>query len=228
MKPWLKWTLIALPLVVGGYIVYRKLRKDDKPEMGGDDMNTPPPSPTPTPKPAPTPKPDFPMGVGSRGAKVKELQQAIIDNASADVVKLLGKSGADGIFGTGTEKAVKAVLGKTTVANQADIDRIKAMKSAAQTSQTRLALARKQVELFKAGKGDFYAINPIQVASGEVTSDGRDIKRIITVYQTGQKLPISKYASFEISSQGFIRAEKGISDTRLNFYEWSPIATEIK
>jgi len=127
MKPWLKWTLVALPLLVGGFIVYKKLRKPQtKP--------TPPTPPTPTP-PEIKPKPpvratdSFPLKRGSKGAKVKELQKYILQKDS----KALPKFGADGGFGKETEDALYRLFfgyitidkGVISVANQQQLDAIK-------------------------------------------------------------------------------------------------------
>ena len=144
MNKGLKWALISLPILIGGFIVYRTLRpKAPKP---------PKPSDTPIPTggggggtpsgggggytPPPSPKPDFPIGLGSKGAKVKELQQAIVDDGQANIVSLLGANPTDGKFGTGTEKAVKALLGKTKIDSQADIDNIKKLKAQRIANQT--------------------------------------------------------------------------------------------
>lgn len=137
MNKGLKWALISLPILIGGFIVYKTLRPQ-KPKQ-----DTPPPIPlggggTPTSggggytPPPPPPKAAFPMGLGSKGAKVKELQQAIISSGDATAIGFLGRAGADGSFGTGTEKAVKQLLGKTKVDSQADIDKIKNYKVNAQ------------------------------------------------------------------------------------------------
>lgn len=135
MNKGLKWALISLPILIGGFIVYRTLRPQ-KPKQ-----DTPPSPPIPsgggTPSggggggytPPPPPKADFPMGLGSKGEKVKELQQAIISTGDATAIGFLGRGSADGKFGTGTEKAVKQLLGKTKVDSQADIDKIKNLKA---------------------------------------------------------------------------------------------------
>lgn len=144
MNKGLKWALISLPILIGGFIVYRTLRpkapKLPEPGRGGGTLS---PGGGGTPSgggggytPPPSPKPDFPIGLGSKGAKVKELQQAIVDNGQANIVSLLGANPTDGKFGTGTEKAVKALLGKTKIDSQADIDNIKKLKAQRIANQT--------------------------------------------------------------------------------------------
>ena len=135
MNKGLKWALISLPILVGGFIVYRTLTKDKRVAKRKEKENDSNTNNTTTSGGnggggSYTAKPDFPMGVGSSGRKVKELQTAILDDGQPSIVAYLGKGGADSKFGTGTEKAVKALLGKTKVDSQADIDKIKGLKAA--------------------------------------------------------------------------------------------------
>jgi hypothetical protein len=118
MKPWLKWTLIALPLVVGGFIVYRKLRKPDE-----TPKDTPPeekPKETTAPVTTTTAGSGFPLKKGSRGALVKKLQGYILKKDP----KALPKFKADGDFGNETEAWLQFLFQKLTVANQAELDEI--------------------------------------------------------------------------------------------------------
>lgn len=122
MKPWLKWTLIALPLLVGGFIVYKRLRKPDE--------VAPPPPPPPTPGGGgtpPKPKPpvtkrtdDFPLKRGSKGARVRALQTWILRKDK----NALPKFGADADFGKETEDALIKLFGKKEILNQAELNAI--------------------------------------------------------------------------------------------------------
>ncbi len=119
MKPWLKWTLIALPLLVGGFIVYKRLRKppDEKP------VTPIPPTPTPgkTSKPPVTKRTDeFPLKRGSKGARVRTLQVYILNKDK----KALPKFGADADFGKETEDALIKLFGKKEIFNQAELNAI--------------------------------------------------------------------------------------------------------
>ena len=126
MKPWLKWTLIAAPILIGGIIVYKKLKKDDKPSIGGKKSDTDVNKTTPAIeiKTPPVPKPKessgFPLKKGSKGAKVKELQIYLLRIDA----KSLPKFGADGDFGSETESALKKIMGTTSVGTQAELDAI--------------------------------------------------------------------------------------------------------
>lgn len=63
----------------------------------------------------------FPIRKGQRGENVRKLQQLILGINS----KALPKFGADADFGSETANALKKLIGKESVDNQADIDRLK-------------------------------------------------------------------------------------------------------
>lgn len=124
MKPWLKWTLIALPLLVGGFIVYKRLRKspDEKPVTPTPPTPTPGGGGTPTPKPPVTKRTDeFPLKRGSKGARVRALQVYILNKDK----NALPKFGADGDFGKETEDALIKLFGKKEIFDQAELNAIK-------------------------------------------------------------------------------------------------------
>jgi len=118
MKPWIKWTLIAIPVLVGGFLIYKQVAKPDEKK---DDEVPPPPKPTPTPTPTPTTGAGFPIKKGSKGAIVRELQQYLLRIDS----KSLPRFGVDGSFGSETEGALKKITGKTSVDTQVEFDTIK-------------------------------------------------------------------------------------------------------
>lgn len=202
MNKALKWTLISIPVLAGGFLVYRVLTKKAReqrrilsqaegvtPQVGGGGAIS-------TSGGVSTPKPDFPMSLGSRGKKVQELQQAIVDDGQPTIVALLGNNPTDGKFGTGTEKAVSALIKKTSVDSQADIDTIKGLKAqrdAASSRQATLAakkeLASKLIALQKANLGkDFKAIRSTTGFGGQATADGRLVRTVDTKYQPGNFL----------------------------------------
>jgi hypothetical protein len=122
MKTWIKVTLVAIPVLVGGFLVYKQLSKR-KGEKTPEPPSTPTPTPTPTPITTPTPPSGqgFPIKKGSKGAIVRELQSYLlrIDNKS------LPKFGLDGDFGSETQAALKKITGKSSVDTQVDFDAIK-------------------------------------------------------------------------------------------------------
>lgn len=100
--------------LVGIYFVYRYVQSTkNKP--------TPPPSPLPSPTPAPSPTSVFPLKRGSKGTKVKELQNLILQFDK----KALPKFGADGDFGSETEAALVKLTGKKTINSQSELDSLR-------------------------------------------------------------------------------------------------------
>lgn len=106
--------IIAGALGVVGLILILKYFKGKKSEP------TPSPEPTPEPTPTPSAKDNFPLKKGSKGARVSQVQSLLLKIDK----NLLPKFGVDGDFGSETEAAVLKVLGKKTVDNQADVDRL--------------------------------------------------------------------------------------------------------
>jgi hypothetical protein len=75
---------------------------------------------------------DFPLKRGSKGKNVRNLQNALLKYDST----LLPKFGADGDFGRETEAAVLKVLNQQLIFNQAEIDKISAMKKSSGTGSS--------------------------------------------------------------------------------------------
>ena len=131
----LPYVIFGVPLLIGGYFIFRAVRKyvqKKKEESGatndgGANTSTGGGGNTSTGGGGNTNTggggggSTFPLRKGSRGSKVKELQQAILSKNSS----LLPKYGADSDFGSETESAVNSLLGKKTVDSQAEIDSIK-------------------------------------------------------------------------------------------------------
>jgi len=119
MQTWVKWTLISVPILIGGFLIYKKLKKPDEEKLNQEKpKDTPTPTPTPTP---PSKVEGFPIKKGSKGAVVRELQNYLLRIDS----KSLPRFGADASFGSETEGALKKITGKTSVDNQSEFDAIK-------------------------------------------------------------------------------------------------------
>lgn len=110
----------GIMLIAGAYFVYRYFKSGDK--SGRKPLELSDFSDVPQ---APITASTFPLKKGSKGAKVLELQNAIMKINP----NLLPKFGADGDFGSETELAVSRMLGKKTIDSQADIETIKKGKT---------------------------------------------------------------------------------------------------
>lgn len=105
-----KILLISLGILATGtlgYFGYEHWKK--KKEKAADDappeLDLAPPSKSSFSLPTATPKrnDDFPLKKGSKGARVKQVQETLISKLGKDI---LGKAGADGDFGSKTEAAL--------------------------------------------------------------------------------------------------------------------------
>jgi len=98
----MKKALIIVGLAAAGYLGYTWYRKQQ--EVAGEIDEAIVVDPTDEPiKPIAT---VWPLTFGSRGAEVKALQQALIKRGGAIAQYINSTGGADGIWGSGTQKAI--------------------------------------------------------------------------------------------------------------------------
>jgi hypothetical protein len=116
----IKYITIGAPLIIGGYLVMKYLKGNKGKNQSGDGDGDNGGGGGGGNSGGGTKNDKFPLQKGSKGAKVKELQKAII---AADK-SLLSQFGADGDFGVKTEAAVFKILGKKIIENQVDIEKI--------------------------------------------------------------------------------------------------------
>ena len=195
MNPALKWTLIALPILIGGYFILRATgvigKNKGKNKEGGDESKN---SDVSSSGGTVSPKVQqyFPMQRGSKGEKVYELQQAIL----AVDAKALPKYGADKDFGSETEAAVLKLLKKKTVDSQDDIDKILKLKATADAQAAlsasranRTALAKKLIDTFNNKKSlTWYVDADTQVVTGILDAMGVERNSVTDVAKKGKTL----------------------------------------
>ena len=200
MNPVLKWTLIALPIIIGGYIILKKTGILGK--RGKDKKSTDVTKDTDIKQQSGSVKPAvieyFPLSRGSKGEKVKELQRAIMAYDPA----LLPKFKDDGDYGSETEAAVQKLLGKSSVNSQEDIAKIVNMKKsqqsvalAAEAKKNRITLANQLKSAFKPSYA-VYAGNETEVFVGSYEpGTGREIETKKVIVKGGDKIIPSDFAS---------------------------------
>jgi len=236
----LPYLIFGVPLLIGGFFLYKYIKSNKK----GEDAppNLPDPSNTEPSRGGggggggvkPSVTKYFPLRKGSKGGKVKELQQALLGYDS----NILPKYGADSDFGSETESAVQSVLGKKTIDSQDDINAIisktSKKKSDAETmakqkvaDDNRTSLASTLIAEFKKNPSynDWYAVSDTQISQGKLTSDGRvpDLKSV--VIKKGEKIKVGSSSTFKILEGGFVE----IRDPKnSNFYRISPYGFEVK
>lgn len=103
----------SLPVLVGGFLIYKQFRK--KQPIGGMTItgmgSSPSSSGTSGGASSNSSNDFFPLKKGSKGENVKDLQELILKINN----KLLPRYGADGDFGSETEAAVVSLLNKKVV-----------------------------------------------------------------------------------------------------------------
>lgn len=226
----LKYALIALPLLFGGYLIVRSYRKSK--QVGetlptGQDIPTSATNVNTSGGITPTINKYFPLKKGSKGQKVLETQQAIL----AVDKTLLPKYGADSDFGSETEAAVYKLIKKKTIDSQDDIAKILAVKATAEAAQKtaeinaeRKELADKLVSMWNKNKALVW--NPIhdtQVNIATLTSDGREVNAATQVFKQGTFIRFNSGTTISVSNAGMILAK---TDTG-KLYRFSPYGFEL-
>lgn len=111
MNKYVKYSLMAIPLLTGGYFLWKYLSKKDEPSVGetSDDNSGSGTSSSSS---------VFPLKRGSKGAKVKELQLILLKGDP----NILPKYGADSDFGSETESALLKLFYRTSIKSQQELD----------------------------------------------------------------------------------------------------------
>ena len=121
----------SLPILLGGYLIYRQFAKSKQPIL--EPIEQVDPLIKSTPSPSPSPSSSYPLKKGSRDAGspqkpnglVVEIQQLI--NAYGGYKPKIGayvflplKLTEDGVYGSNTEWAVEQYIGKKTIDSRQD------------------------------------------------------------------------------------------------------------
>lgn len=130
--------IIAASIAAGGYLLYSYFtrKKGSKLVTNSDGTVTPPDID------------NFPVSIGDKGEKVKELQTALnkIDPTGYPTTEI------DGIFGERTQAALMKALGKTAIQSQEDINAILEKVSSTATKSARVSLAKDFISKLNANK----------------------------------------------------------------------------
>ena len=198
---------IALPLL-GAAAWYFLIRKGKGGGGGGATAITTNPDTNTT---TPTVQKEFPLQRGSKGAKVKELQEAL---------KLLDPSIVpDGDWGGLTDAAVRKHLGKGVVVGQEDINKLltqsatikkdaESLKIVSDVNSERKALAEKLKKAYDSNKKiNLFAAYNTQVSSGNFeVGTGREINKNISVVKKDGKI-LGNVAIYKTYTTLFVYAE---------------------
>ena len=240
-KKVLPYIIFGVPIVIGLYFVYKAIKNSNS---KGQDA---PPNYDPNNNGnvdknagggvTPSVAKNFPLKKGSKGGKVIELQRAMLLYDDS----ILGKYRDDGDFGSTTETALQTILGKKTADSQDDIDAItkkanekkKTQSTQVQvdnTNKNRIILADQLIAEFKKDPAwkNFYALHRVEVAEYKKTSDGREKDREVKIYDKGEKLWISRYATLK-NNNGFILASYSVAYApEVRYVSFSAYGFEVK
>ena len=210
-------------IAIGGYLVIRNLL--------GKSSSAAAVSTAPT-LPTQITSQDFPIKKGSKGDKVKEIQQILVSiDANA-----LPKYGIDGDFGSETESALFKYLNKKSVDKQDDILTLNGLKDAAQgqnlqnsVNSTRIAIGNQIIQDWKSSGKSLYAKDLVDVITGGLGFSGQETnptnKKVVTNALIVNGFEIKSISVLPSGSLKIITSSGGING---GFIKVSPFAIVVK
>jgi peptidoglycan hydrolase-like protein with peptidoglycan-binding domain len=210
-------------IAIGGYLVIRNLL--------GKSSSATAVSTVPT-LPTQITAQDFPIKKGSKGDKVKEIQQILVGiDANA-----LPKYGIDGDFGSETESALFKYLNKKSVDKQDDILTLNGLKDAAQgqnlqnsVNSTRMAIGNQIIQDWKSSGKSLYAKDLVDVITGGLGFSGQETnptnKKVVTNALIVNGFEIK---SISVLPSGYLKIITSSGGINGGFIKVSPFAVVVK
>ena len=210
-------------IAIGGYLVIRNLL--------GKSSSAAAVSTAPT-LPTQITSQDFPIKKGSKGDKVKEIQQILVSiDANA-----LPKYGIDGDFGSETESALFKYLNKKSVDKQDDILTLNGLKDAAQgqnlqnsVNSTRIAIGNQIIQDWKSSGKSLYAKDLVDVITGGLGFSGQETnatnKKVVTNALIVNGFEIK---SISVLPSGYLKIITSSGGINGGFIKVSPFAVVVK
>ena len=210
-------------IAIGGYLVIRNLL--------GKSSSAAAVSTAPT-LPTQITSQDFPIKKGSKGDKVKEIQQILVSiDANA-----LPKYGIDGDFGSETESALFKYLNKKSVDKQDDILTLNGLKDAAQgqnlqnsVNSTRIAIGNQIIQDWKSSGKSLYAKDLVDVITGGLGFSGQETnptnKKVVTNALIVNGFEIK---SISVLPSGYLKIITSSGGINGGFIKVSPFAIVVK
>ena len=210
-------------IAIGGYLVIRNLL--------GKSSSAAAVSTAPT-LPTQITSQDFPIKKGSKGDKVKEIQQILVSiDANA-----LPKYGIDGDFGSETESALFKYLNKKSVDKQDDILTLNGLKDAAQgqnlqnsVNSTRIAIGNQIIQDWKSSGKSLYAKDLVDVITGGLDFSGKEInptnRKVVTNALIVNGFEIK---SISVLPSGYLKIITSSGGINGGFIKVSPFAVVVK
>lgn len=174
----------------------------------------------------------FPLKKGSKGEKVRELQNILIGiNANA-----LPKYGVDGDFGAETESALFQYLNKKSIDNEEDLATLNALKTSSQSkalensiNTNRINIANQIISDWKTTPSkNIYAANDLSYVVGNLSMSGLELNATNKTAKKGDKIVNGfEIKSLKVLPSGYLMATIGDS-INSKFIKFSPFATMAK
>ena len=188
-----------VPVVIGGYLIFRQFSKKNDPK--GD---APPPLP-PAPPAPPAPSSDFPLRKGSKNSTVETLQTTLNIGLQAQGVTTLV---VDGDFGSKTLAALQSLAGTTTIQNQAQLDALRAQMLELASLSTDLDWGWKLLDAYNSGTYTNFVVKaPITLIGYTKNFEGKYIKNGKALNMPARSYSLPDYAIKAVAKDGTMRIE---------------------
>lgn len=142
----------SLPILVGGFLIYKQFSKGKR---RGEDVPLPPPPTPPSPNQSPRPTSEYPLARGSKNGLVGSLQSLLNTALQCKGMALLT---VDDNFGGKTESALKTLTGKTSVGSSSEFEAVKKQLGSICSLSGNLDWAWKLIEAQDTGKYKFLVV----------------------------------------------------------------------
>jgi hypothetical protein len=176
-----------VPVAIGAYLIFRQFSKKNDPKA---DAPTPP-----IISPSPSPSVDFPLQKGSKNSTVNTLQSILNVGLQAQGATLLV---VDGDFGNKTLAALQSLAGKTSIANQAELDALRTQMTGLGSLSTDLDWGWKLLDASKSGSFTKLVVKtPVTLVGYIKNFEGKYV-------QNGKKidLPVHSYSLADYKVDG--------------------------
>lgn len=189
----------SLPILFGGYLIYRQfaVKKD-----GNSDA---PPPPTPPLTPSSTSS-DYPLKKGSRNETVQALQTLLNTALKGQGKTLLI---ADGIFGTKTETALFELTSKKSLNSASEFEYVKKQLTQTSDLSSKLDWAWKLVDAYNSGLYNSLVVKGSTIRLKKVQKNflGLWVSMGTTVTMPPNNYSLKDYALKSATNKGDLRIE---------------------
>jgi hypothetical protein len=207
-----------VPVAIGAYLILRQFSKKNDPK--GD---APPPVP-PAPPAPPAPSSDFPLSKGTKNATVETLQLTLNTGLQAEGSTLLV---VDGNFGSKTLAALQGFTGKSSIANQAELDALIAQMLELTSLTTDLDWGWQLLAAYNSGTYRNLVVKaPITLKGYTKNFEGKYIPNRKAINMPARSYSLADYAIKAVAKDGTMRIE--VTNGSLAGIYYTPNGIDLK